>query len=1220
MKKITSFLTMVLMLMMAVPSMAQVDELKNMRFNIGDPVQGLQEFQTNTWYLLAGYRGDEEPFVLGYLYDGGIYEDETQTTFKRVQRSSTTDVLPTEDISADVYGNYLVRFLPSDEHADGYVVQFGTGNYVQDNESQPRISDNIYDACNWTVNLVDSTGENQELFFFNVWTEDYDESLNINGFTNLGSRIDCEDTQVCYWEAGNVSKQWNNGYSVIPEKGNYRFFIYNVELTQGSEIDTWMAKVSTRFQELIEYYGTFETGTEPGQYGEAEVEAFYAALDAVAELLDDPEWTPTVEALEKLYNDMNETYEAVLASQVAYRPADGYYRLYTQIQYANQGPDVIDPETGDTIPGGTIYPIKAMYAKKTMAAWKTLDETDCTFLWRFDYDTDGRYQVYNAAYDTRFKSTARSTKCEMAEGLDPVEYELDVLLYGRDEESGMPIVALRQAGSTDDYAYLHQETHNNGSGTAGDCVGWNFQDDPSHWIMMPVDDAEAAALIEAFAPIKDHDKMVTMYDSILAAAKADLLIAEDHIGKRLITDASQYSSAMTEPNEGAIANLIDGDASSFWHSKWSSGSVDAGTHYLQADMGEPISTGLVMEYMRRNTANDHPSDFSLYGYTEEPDLEATAKEDGTLLGHYYFNDYTVSVLFTSDEILFDGEYQYFRIYGEVCGANVSYGNRGYWHAAEINFRPVQDNPNAQYKFMGELYDNLKQVIEDQADIESEDLTIDDYNALKAAYDAFLTKFVDPTPLRDAIAAATPKLNLVREGTDPGYWPAESSAAMLKQTLEEAENYDADGDYTPEKSENYVTILTSGLDNLFAEAIGVSTDKWYQIRFLTEEQFEENGWDTADAGEVYDSDDDLATEGLFGRAAAPGYLVLNETTGYSFVEAMDKDDVVLGQGVYFDEDDDFEDPEISWWRFVEVGDSAYMIQHKTSGLFLRAAGTSGQTTLDAQPTLFNVSAMGGGANLVKATSISGDANSYLHGQQSKTLLVTWDNTTPGSNSSIAIHEVGDVTEAPATTFNKEVVQGQLYTICYPVEIGVTEGAKLYTFKGIAGTPEEVTDIILTPAEVVAAGQPAFLIVDGEYVALEEGEEAPLLALTHGMEPVAAPATENAFTGLFFSKSIAKGKIVANEKGGVTVTKKSANKQANNTAYVDSGAPIVEAAAGDVVLAIDGKYTSIEDVINSVATNGAIYSVDGKLLGNGNINTVRTMGRGLYIVNGVKVMVK
>ncbi|MBQ7443368.1 MAG: hypothetical protein IJS59_05815 [Bacteroidaceae bacterium] len=57
-------------------------------------------------------------------------------------------------------------------------------------------------------------------------------------------------------------------------------------------------------------------------------------------------------------------------------------------------------------------------------------------------------------------------------------------------------------------------------------------------------------------------------------------------GDSLIIDAGQLSSPYTDPSEGSLAALIDGNASTFWHSSWHNGPVANHTHYLQVALPE----------------------------------------------------------------------------------------------------------------------------------------------------------------------------------------------------------------------------------------------------------------------------------------------------------------------------------------------------------------------------------------------------------------------------------------------------------------------------------------------------------------------------------------------------------------------------------------------------------------------------------------------------------
>ncbi|MFV0269652.1 MAG: BACON domain-containing protein, partial [Draconibacterium sp.] len=68
------------------------------------------------------------------------------------------------------------------------------------------------------------------------------------------------------------------------------------------------------------------------------------------------------------------------------------------------------------------------------------------------------------------------------------------------------------------------------------------------------------------------------------------------------------SSNAQEVKEGPIANLLDGNTGSFFHSAWSF-SVDE-AHYIQVTLDEPIS-GCIFWYQNRNNGNGKPTDVSI---------------------------------------------------------------------------------------------------------------------------------------------------------------------------------------------------------------------------------------------------------------------------------------------------------------------------------------------------------------------------------------------------------------------------------------------------------------------------------------------------------------------------------------------------------------------------------------------------------------------------------
>ncbi len=88
----------------------------------------------------------------------------------------------------------------------------------------------------------------------------------------------------------------------------------------------------------------------------------------------------------------------------------------------------------------------------------------------------------------------------------------------------------------------------------------------------------------------------------------------DGVGNGIIQSTDQFSSPYTEQNEGSLSNLLDNDASSFWHSAWSGGSVADGVHYIEVNLSETYLSGdnafkggpLLVNILRRSEANnDH---------------------------------------------------------------------------------------------------------------------------------------------------------------------------------------------------------------------------------------------------------------------------------------------------------------------------------------------------------------------------------------------------------------------------------------------------------------------------------------------------------------------------------------------------------------------------------------------------------------------------------------
>ena len=1172
MKKKLSLLTTFFLLLWAIPLAAQLDELKQKTIVIQEQAE---EMVPGTWYLLFQARGSG-----GYMCDMGAGS---------LLLKPSTDNVTDGDLATEKAG-FLVRFIPTEGASEvpAYHLQFGTGNYVAAESPERRVNGtelsttaSLEDADAWNITLIA-----ESLGHFCMTTDP------------LGCRIDNNGTgsTISYWDSGAGSDL----------NANYDWQLFPVELVEVTDLEILYERVLRRYFELQNYYDAFEPGTEPGYYGAAEVEAFLNTMNEAGVLLDTPIQKLTQAQLDQMLEQLNQAYENVVASRVEYVLDNGYYRIRTASNFYYE-------ERDDQV----VYPEKGLWGEGSECGWSDLDRTTyraCTFLWRFDRDAQtGNYQVYNVTNGGRFGSLKGADHLQLNPALTPEESEIQVSYVSRDENDPSIIyVALSRADNTDAYGFFHQNKHGNGTGRSGNIVGWDHSGLWSLWSVESVSEEEAQVMLDNYSILSNKDCLLAKFDSLRQEVLRDVALAEDMQveSDRLVTTEEQYSSAMTDDNY-PLSNLLDGNNSTFWHSRWDAGPQPGGTHFIQIDFVEPVTDGVAMDYVRRSIDSDQTLEFSLYGYDHEPDLYAEGKETGKLLATVKFPDLIAGKVMSAT-FSFVGSFQWVRLYSEKTNSA-----NGFWHAAELNFHRVVPNPNAQAAHMGEAYTQLKALLQKQIGIDRETVTPDDYTDLQEAYDLFLTKFVNPADLLNSITQAEAKVTIIAEGTDPGFWPLGTGSNQIEEAIEAAKAYLATGSLKKEEVEAHIQQLKGLTAEIDKKVIQVSTDKWYQIQFPTEEMFDEHEWDKSGAAAAFDSYGNKTAESLYGLVAAPAVLSTDEETGIQEVTPISVQDAHLATGIYFNNPQALQDEELSWFRFVAVGDSAFMLQNKATGLFVRFQNPGqGIAFVDLQPSLVNVRPMGYGANLISVCTLDGASQTNAHVQHNAAQLVTWDAMTPGSNSTMMIHEVAAVTADDAAEASMIVEPGRLYTFCYPVDVEVTDGGQLYSMKGVtAPTADSPVCAVLQPEKRIAAGQPAVFIAEGEYGEEQEPIEA---FFKHGASPVAEPLDQNGLVGTFFGTTVEPGMAIA-EGPQFTTTLNSVWLGAN-TAYL-AASNIAEPADGDLLIPVSGEYTSVHVVPSTVANGTGVYALSGQLLQRrATPQTLRQLTRGIYIVGGRKFVVK
>lgn len=193
--------------------------------------------------------------------------------------------------------------------------------------------------------------------------------------------------------------------------------------------------------------------------------------------------------------------------------------------------------------------------------------------------------------------------------------------------------------------------------------------------------------------------------------------------RTLITKASQLSSNASDYLEGQhIEYLIDGNASTFWHSDWHS--QVSGTHYLQVDLDEAAEGSLVVYVMRRQTSNHHCTKMGLHGSND--------KKAWTHVCDFSLGNASSGQEYTTEPLSLGGKkYKYLRFYilADTDGAVFT-------HFAE--FQVTEQNqygPNYLID-MGSEADELKKLLDEGKKLKDSEITRQHLVDLREAFNNF----------------------------------------------------------------------------------------------------------------------------------------------------------------------------------------------------------------------------------------------------------------------------------------------------------------------------------------------------------------------------------------------------------------------------------------------------------------------------------------------------
>lgn len=1093
-------------------------------------------------------------------------------------------------------------------------------------------------------------------------------------------------------ELGNASsgQEFTTGTWVIPEPVRYiRFTPINcspefrkywhaadINLYQPGEYELYQKLMS----DFVTQYDAYlwgedpNIGTDPGQYTDKEsFDAFLAILQQINQIIAEEIERPSNEEIEALINQATEYWNAYQASKVEYTlPADGYYRIIANLDYYKTIDTGEVDEFGDPITQRIDGIKKSIYAKMdSLAAWHTLDLEDCRDVWYITRNEDNTVNMINAATEMGFYQMGSPVRMHIADSAKVMKIDWagkeEVTFNGETKERD--ILYIRKDGDPTNGYYLHQLSHGRGTGEGDNLCVWNatytmgapYDSDKgtSEWFLEPVSNEEAQALIEAYAPIKNHDVLVMQYKDILSKAQAGMEVALEAYSQAYITKNEQFSSAVTEPNEGSLNNLLDADPGTFWHSAWSSGSRPMGTHFIDVTFDEPIE-GTVHAWIQRRGTNgndDNPILWNIYGSNDETSLESHADFDmegateddwrAQVVAGWEIIEDSVSTPWSSSaatvvtpEFNVTTPYKYMRF---VCigttGPNgASYENRGYFHMGGFQIYKTIGKP--QIEAMGEVGTTMQAEIEKGVNIADEDITIEDLNSLTAAYEAFKALLKDPTEMRNTVAQYKNYPDMLVVGEEPGTWDGDAEANALAEIITAANEYDKGGSYDQAKLDEYVAGIKAAAETFMKAAKGISTDKWYRFRFPTEETYTKYNWSNGNI---------IQNEGynignLWGQyVAVANFLSTGDYEGDPDIVVKENEEMREGDALYFTEMDDISNEDASLFRFIAIGDTAYIIQNKATGLYLNCKSTNNNdVSLSLNPTTFQVTPSGYGSILFAGKALDGTNKTNLHAQRADHRFVTWESAEPSSNSGLWLETAADVADDVAASFYRSYIPGKIYASCNPTSVKTaSEEVGLYTVAGTYTEGEE-NFLALNKIAETKAGVPYIAIIGNpeDYVESDDDLSETFEFQQIGDGFVAKADSINGLVGTYDGLTADKGMVVFVDNTAVTAedkvveeTDEEGNTQyvsvsnrtvGRNSAYLKFGyAEADPAGTYDLVIKIDGTPTvvGIQNALESVAKSGTVYDLSGRQVKkNATLNDLKGLGRGIYILNGVKVMVK
>ena len=909
------------------------------------------------------------------------------------------------------------------------------------------------------------------------------EDPMVNGTGSLGPTKSIEEALPLSIYSAEDSSEVNNDYAPIwdnesavlcfkHDNGDYNFLgncgywgITTVWFWKYHDTNAWniykviyekdmQGDLQALIDEISESGIEYESGTAPGLYPQAKVEAFNTALEealltSMQEGLSDEVYKAAMDKLTNAKYDLEHSVNPIV---------EGYY--YVVSAYSNfmnsQGKEM----------AWTAY-------TNNWLGWTTFNYLDPSQVFKFTPLPSGNFTIQN--YDTDLyvngateHDGGSAVVCTSTPGY---------------EQIAEPIGSLQWLFYNTDYnvAY-HPRYHNSGNGSGGEIVPYNANKLNQHstWYIRMVPDSVMQKLPAIKVQIALNRELSNLATEANGIFDKLTVYTVDTVGA--ITNATdddpgnQVSSNAKDPGEGSYAALIDGKTTIF-HSTWH---VDNDPltvpHNLQFDLSSKPVTGFQMKMIQRCDSwgtKDRPCIIKFYA-TNDPAAEDawTFIRQVDLTSSWPNNTENYQNRVTTPVIDLGKAYSHVRM--DVIATQENRKNAGaqypFFSLAELQIYPVVlDETLSQYCYIEGLApkaDNMRKLAtEAVAKVANSTVTTEDVAALKAAINDVKALYADTTEITSLLGDLQNYVNTAVYGTGIGETTEEATTA-LQTAINEAKGSSFTTPLVKAEVDAALQKLTTAKEAFMTTVKMPEADKWYYIISASRTETHFNGGDqTAPLP--------MANSALYADGPSTG-----DHIRYGLLDESGQPNYTYNAN--------------AMWRFVKIeGSEDYALQCMGTGQYMgdgSAIKTGASIYTALQPIPYTAKFLGNASFSLVPQANMGTKNALvacLTGQHAEVN----EATVYGDGSWKFIEINPEQTECIIiNTFARNLMD--VFTMPFNVEdlTGYNEDAQLYGIKKMTKNEDNTTTIELYAKESAKAGE-SCILVNG--VPGEEIEECELI---------------------------------------------------------------------------------------------------------------------------------